>query len=287
MTIVSPLIIADSGSTKTDWAVISGDGDTFFFQTPGINPSLMDSYDIVSMLRDAYSAWDDFLDADVHFFGAGCIGGDANARVSKAVNTVLSAKSVTVRSDLDAACIALYGNKPGIACILGTGANSCHYDGCNIVANTHPLGFILGDEGSGAYIGKRLLADALKGILPSDLSSRLLQFTGLTYQQIISRVYREPFPNRFLASLTRFAAENIDREEIHNIILEAFVSFIDRNIMQYGAAVNSCTISAVGSVAFHFEFIFAEAVEVCGLRFGHVLQSPMDGLVDFFSKTNN
>lgn len=285
MSISYPLVIADSGSTKTDWAILSYDSQPFVFQTSGINPALMEVDAIISVIREAGIDWTQFHNVCVRFFGAGCIPGQSQQRVSDAIQRVIDASSVEVDTDLMAACIALHGNNPGIACILGTGANSCLYNGSSIVANTHPLGFILGDEGSGAYIGKRLLSDALKGLMANDLADKLIKFTGLDYSQIISRVYRKPFPNRFLASLTRFAADNIERDEIRNIILESFISFIDRNITPYGSTIYSQPISAVGSVAFHFEFILAEAIDTCGLQLGQVIQSPLEGLIDYYSSS--
>ncbi len=275
------VLIADSGSTKTNWAFKTSPTDVLFFSTPGINPLYQDSNSIEKMLRNTDVDWTTMRGATVRFYGAGCIGGDANNTIVTALNNVSSFDNITVMSDMMAACHALLGHKAGIACILGTGANSCCFDGEQIVANTPPLGFILGDEGSGAYIGKRLMADALKGLLPTDLSSQLLQWCELSYAEIIAKVYREPYPNRFLASLTHFAANNLHRDEIHNIILESFVSFIDRNLMRYDAELLSKPIGFVGSVAFHFEYILAEALELCGLKMGSVEQSPLERLVDF------
>lgn len=279
-----PIIIADSGSTKTDWAIVVSDGDVIRVSTPGINPLCQSSDSIAEVLLHSDLPFEKMSGADVHFYGAGCIGGEANVVVERALRSVFPAMgSITVQSDLLAACHSLSPHKAGIVCVLGTGANSCYFDGEQIVSNTHPLGYILGDEGSGAYIGKRLLSDALKGLLPSDLSDQLMQWCGLTYSEIISKVYREQYPNRFLATFTKFAMDNIHRDEIHNIILEAFVSFIDRNLVQYGASALAEPICFTGSVAFHFEFILAEAIEICGLQFGRVEQAPMDGLIEYYT----
>lgn len=279
-----PILIADSGSTKTDWALLTPDKEVIRVATSGINPLYQSSDSIAEMLSASELPVGRLAGAEVHFYGAGCVGGKANEVVSDALRKVLgSMASLSVESDLLAACHSLCGHKSGIACILGTGANSCYYDGQKVVANTHPLGFILGDEGSGAYIGKRLLSDALKGLLPTDLSQQLLQWSSLSYQEIISKVYREEYPNRFLASFTRFAVDNLHRSEIHNIILESFITFIDRNLMQYGSDALASPISFTGSVAFHFEYILAEAIEACGLQLGNVEQAPMDGLIEYYS----
>lgn len=279
-----PILIADSGSTKTDWALIRSVDEVERYSTSGINPLYQSADSIADMLLESGIPFDKISGARVYFYGAGCIGGKANETIEAALRRVMhEIEELTVESDLLAACHSLCGHEAGIACILGTGANSCYYDGERVVENTHPLGYILGDEGSGAYIGKRLLSDALKGLLPSDLSGKMMEWCGLSYSEIISKVYREEYPNRFLATFTRFAMDNIQRDEIHNIILESFITFIDRNLMQYGVEALSKPICFTGSVAFHFEYILAEAIEACGLRFGHVEQAPMDGLIEYYS----
>ena len=273
------ILIADSGSTKTDWVLITADNDVLRYTTDGINPLYQSADSITEMLQHSDLPFEQLLSSDVHFYGAGCIGGSVNDVIKDVFVKLLRSANVDVQSDLMAACHALLGNKSGVACILGTGANSCCFDGEKIVANTPPLGFILGDEGSGAYIGKRLLADALKGLLPTDLTEKLMQHIGLSYAEIIQKVYKNDYPNRFLAQLTHFAADNLDREEIHNIVLESFVTFIDRNLMRYTAEMLSRPINFVGSVAFYFEYILAEALEMCGLQIGNVEQTPIDGLI--------
>ena len=272
------ILIADSGSTKTHWALIANDGNVQHISTAGINPLYQEASEISSMLSTSDIEWGSI--EHIYFYGAGCIGGKANETITTALQSIAPQAIITIQSDLMAACHALLGNRAGIACILGTGANSCCFDGEKIVANTPPLGFILGDEGSGAYIGKRLLSDALKGILPTDISQKLMQWIGIGYAEIINKVYKQPYPNRFLASLTHFAADNIDRDEIHNIVLEAFVTFIDRNLMRYDADMLAQPINFVGSVAFNFEYILAEAIEMCGLQIGNVEQNPIDGLIN-------
>lgn len=280
----SNILIADSGSTKTDWALIGNTNNIEHISTIGINPLYQDASEISIMLSTSGIEWSNI--ERIHFYGAGCIGGKANETICTALHNVAPQATTTIQSDLMAACHALLGNKAGIACILGTGANSCCFDGEQIVANTPPLGFILGDEGSGAYIGKRLLSDAFKGLLPTDISQKLMQNIGLEYAEIIDKVYRQPYPNRFLASLTHFAADNIEREEIHNIMLESFVNFIDRNLMRYNAEMLAQPINFVGSIAFHFEYILAEAIEMCGLQIGNVEQTPIDGLISKYIEKN-
>lgn len=183
---------------------------------------------------------------------------------------------------MTAAARALCGRRRGIACILGTGSNSCLWNGEAIEANVSPLGFILGDEGSGAVLGRRLVGDCLKNRLPRGLREEFLARFDLTPAAILERVYRQPFPNRFLASLSPFLAERIDVPEIRAIVFDGFVDFFRRNVMQYDGW-DRLEIHAAGSVAYYYREVLREAAAACGLRLGTVVRSPMAGLVAYHS----
>ena len=179
-----------------------------------------------------------------------------------------------------AAARGLCGHEPGIACILGTGSNSCYYDGKNIVDNVSPLGFILGDEGSGAVLGKLFVSDLLKNQLTPGLKEKFLEQYNLTVGDIIDRVYRKPFPNRFLATFSPFISENLTDPAVHALVLNSFKSFLKRNVMQYD--FEGKPVGFVGSVAFHYREVLEEAVNDMHLKMGKIVQSPMEGLIEYY-----
>lgn len=277
------IILADSGSTKTDWCAGNTKANSRIVRTGGINPFHQSADEIekviastlVPQLEDAatYTA--------IHFYGAGCI--PEKADIVKAVlSRHFPQAHIVVESDLTGAAHALCGNTPGIACILGTGSNSCAYDGEKVVANISPLGYILGDEGSGAVLGKRLAGDCLKHQLPADLCREFLNTYELTPAQIMDKVYRQPLANRFLASLTPFLYEHRHRTEIRNLLLSCFTDFFTRNVMQYD--YRDTPVHFTGSIAFYFREEVKEAARRLGISTGRILKSPMEGLMDYHFK---
>jgi N-acetylglucosamine kinase-like BadF-type ATPase len=171
---------------------------------------------------------------------------------------------VFIDSDLLAASRALFGTGKGIACILGTGSNSCFYNGKEIKKNVSPLGFILGDEGSGAVLGRKFISDCLKNQLPVSLQKKFFSQYDVSPSEIMDRVYKQPFPNRYLASLSPFLLENIGEESIYRIVEGSFTEFFERNIKQY--AITGEGLGFVGSVAYYFQDILREVAEEMGYR---------------------
>jgi N-acetylglucosamine kinase-like BadF-type ATPase len=224
----------------------------------------------------------DYVVHSVYFYGAGCISDAVCSNVANAIRNNIKDAAVEVYTDLLAAARALLGNKPGIACILGTGSNSCYFDGTNIVENVSPLGYILGDEGSGAVLGKRLIGDVLKKQLPQELCEKFMTQYNLDPITIIQRVYREPQANRFLALVSPFLLQNIDEPAIHTLVLDSFVMFFKRNVMLYPNHKNH-KVNFVGSIAYYYKDLLAEAAAQCGCTIGTVLKSPMQGLIAFHS----
>ena len=280
MKINTKILIADSGSTTTDWIISANGNVELRFKTAGINPIYQDAESIAEMLNNSFPKFEFGDITQVHFYGAGCIGGDVNEVIINALQTILPNAEIEVNSDLLGAARALCQHEAGVACILGTGSNSGLYDGKEITANVRPLGFILGDEGSGANIGKRIVADALKGILPTQLSENLLVWCGLQYSEIIDKIYRQPYPNRFLASFARFASENISHIEIQRIVSESFDDFVTRNLLQYND-IDRIPIHFVGSVAANFNEILKSVFAKRNLNLGKIVQSPIDELAKF------
>lgn len=276
-------LIADSGSTKTDWCVISGNNVALSVKTSGINPFHQSEDVICAILADELLPQLAPVGADriseVHFYGSGC--NEALAPVVRGLLVRVLGDSVKafVYSDMLAAARAVCGRSAGIACIMGTGVNSCLYDGERIVANTRPLGFILGDEGSGAVLGKLFVNALYKGFLPKDMVGEFERWIGMGYQDIITRVYREPMANRFLAGIAPFIHGRLDQPAVRGIAVDNFREFFRRNVVQYSAA--GLPVGAVGSIAYYFQDELREAAALEGFTVGSILRSPMDGLVSY------
>ena len=276
------ILIADSGSTKTDWCVVENGVLVQQIFTKGTNPFFQSEEEISNEIATALlpELKTDEFDA-VYFYGAGCGFPDKIEIVHRAISKQLKVKgNVEVATDMLAAARGLCGREAGIACIMGTGSNSCYYDGENIVANVSPLGFILGDEGSGACLGKLMVGDLLKNQMTPELKGKFLKQFDLTPADIIDRVYRKPFPNRFLASLSPFLAQNINEPCVHELVLNSFKAFFKRNIMQYENYQN-LKVNLIGSVAFYYKEVLAEAAEAMGIQLGTIIQSPMEGLIKY------
>ena len=278
------ILIADSGSTKTDWCVVENGQPIQQISTKGINPFFQSEEEISNEIATSLlpQLKTNALDA-VYFYGAGCGFPDKIAMVHRAITKHLQIKrEVEVNTDMLAVAHGLCQHEAGIACTMGTGSNSCYYDGKQIVSNVSPLGFILGDEGSGAVLGKLLVGDILKNQMTPELKEKFLKQFSLTPADIIDRVYRKPFPNRFLASLSPFLAQNIDEPCIHALVLGSFKSFLKRNVMQYENFRNS-KVHFIGSVAFYYKTILAEAAQEMNIQLGTIIKSPMEGLIKYHS----
>ena len=270
------ILIADGGSTKIDWTVVSGISQKTF-RSPGINPVLWDIGKIEQMLQEGLPH-EILSDVEsVYFYGAGCLGRSAEKMQEALMRVVAHDAEIEVESDLLGAARALFGNERGIACILGTGSNSALYDGKEIISNIHPLGYILGDEGSGASIGKLFLNALYKGRLPESLRKDFETETGLTYDDVIDHVYRQPMANKFLASLVIFVSKR--RKECAELLNEEFDNFIEKDILPY----NHCElpVGIVGGVGYEFHEELKEIFLRHGLKLNKVVARPMENLVDY------
>lgn len=276
------ILIADGGSTKTDWSIVSGNQEIERIKTRGINPFFQTEEDISAEIGDNLVPRLKMYDPveAVYFYGAGCAFQEKKEIVRRAIAHFLPVP-VEVGSDLLAAARALCGHNPGIACILGTGSNSCLYDGKDIVRNISPLGFILGDEGSGAILGKWLVGDVLKNQLPATLQEAFFTETGLTPAMIMEKVYKQPFPNRFLASLSPFLLRHIEEPAVHDLVSDCFRAFFARNVMQYDC--RNHLVHLTGSIAWYYQDILKEIAHEFGLRLGLIVQSPIQGLIAYHS----
>ena len=211
-------------------------------------------------------------------YGAGCAFTEKNEIIRRSVTRYLPVP-VEVGSDLLAAARALCGDSPGIACILGTGSNSCLYDGKGIVKSISPLGFVLGDEGSGAVLGKLLVGDVLKNQLPAALQEAFWAESGLTPAIIMEKVYKGSFPNRFLASLSPFLLRHIEEPAIRDLVNNSFRAFFARNVMQYDYREHPVYLT--GSIAWYYQDILKDVAREFELRLGTIVQSPVQGLIHY------
>jgi len=276
-------LIADSGSSKTVWCVVNGKRKKMI-TTQGISPYFLTSEQIRQILENELSPKiNNILPEEIYYYGTGC-SNPANVKsVKMALKKVFpKASSILVNHDLMGAAKALCGNEKGVACILGTGSNSCYYNGKKIVKNSPGLGFILGDEGSGAYLGKRVVQYYLYNTFDPDLMERFKAKFNTNSVEILESVYRKPLPNRFLANFVPFLVENRGHYMIENIIEDSFNDFFFNHIYKYRESW-TMPVHFIGSVAYGFRDILKEMCDTYELQLGRVLKHPMDGLVKYHS----
>lgn len=277
------ILIADSGSTKTDWCVVLEGTPIKRITTKGINPFFQPEEEIQQELTiSLLPQLPERTVNSVYFYGAGCTPEKAPILRRAIADSLSVVGNIKAHSDMLAAARGLCGHEAGIACILGTGSNSCFYNGEDIVNNISPLGFILGDEGSGAVLGKLLVGDILKNQLSPAIKEAFLKQFDLTAPEIIDRVYRQPFPNRFLASLSPFIAQHLEEPAIRTLVFNSFTAFLRRNVMQYD--YEKYPVHFIGSVAACYKEILQEAALETGIRIGKILQSPMEGLIQYHQR---
>ena len=277
-------LIADSGATNTDWSLLQEGKVIHRFNTKGISPIFQTEDEISEEIKKhVYPQVKERTPDAIFFYGTGCIPEKIEG-VKNAIQSSFPIGKIEVYSDLVAAAHSLCGNEPGIACILGTGSNSCEWNGKDITKQVSPLGFILGDEGSGASMGKLLVGDILKNQLSEELKEKFLKQYELTPSIIIDKVYRKPFPSRFLASITPFLLQNIENNDVKNIVKKSFADFFQRNVMQYD--YKNHEVNFVGSIAHYYAAILKEVALENKITVGKIHQSPMEGLVEYYkSKT--
>lgn len=277
------ILIADSGSTKTSWCLTDKRGKTEYFLTNGINPFFRTTEDIKEeLLTKLCPEIGDEIE-QIYFYGAGIINEDKGNIVKTALQSLYPKAEIEVQSDLLAAARSTLGKEKGIACILGTGSNSCLYDGNKIIEHVPPLGFILGDEGSGAVIGRKLLGDFLKGILPEKIAEQFKIRFHLDYAGFMEGVYKKEKPNQFLAQFIPFLKENISEEYCTKLVETSFEEFINRNIRKY-SGYQQQPICFVGSVAFYLEEQLKNVFAKNKLQIKTVLKEPLNGLLNFHTE---
>ena len=278
------ILIADSGSTKIDWCLLNGKKKVAQIFTTGMNALLMTEEEMAEcIMNELMPSLRGYDVTEIYYYGAGIISEEIKNQVINALKRNMPhVNKIEVDTDLLAAARALCQREPGIACILGTGSNSCYYDGERVVDNVSPLGYILGDEGSGAVLGKLLVGDVLKKQLPEHLCEKFLKEYNLDRNTIIDRVYRKPAANRFLAQFAPFLEHNIDEPSIKAIVMRSFTDFFTRNVANY-PNYKELPCNFVGSIALLQKDTLVEAASKLGITIGTIIQAPMEGLIKYHS----
>lgn len=281
------ILITDSGSSKCTWCFAQGTEKQIRITTTGINPSTQEREVILQIIRQelfpALQKQESIFSAakpeKIFFYGAGCTEARKNF-MAEILQECFETEIIEVYSDMLGAARSMFQRNTGIACILGTGANSCLYNGEDIIAQTPAMGYILGDEGSGAYLGKMLVRALFKGRMPAHLMQAFQKEYQLDLPTVIERTYRTPMANRFLASLTPFLHQYRTEKEIHELLCNAFDDFIFFNLESYRTKSNK--VSFIGSIAFYFQEELDSCLKNRGFQMERVIRDPMDGLLEYY-----
>ncbi|MDR1883256.1 MAG: hypothetical protein LBR26_10835 [Prevotella sp.] len=274
------ILIAESGSTKTEWCLVDRMGIVAHFLSDGINPFFQTRKEISRLIRIQLPQI--FFRAKfnaIYFYGAGCSSLEKKGIVKASFEAQFKTPTV-IESDLLGSARALFQNKAGIACILGTGSNSCFYDGTDIIKNIKPLGYILGDEGSGASMGKAFVSDCLKGLAPPELEKLFYEKYKVTPDEIIDYVYTKPFPNRLLSVMSYFLYDYPDNPYVQNLVYHNLRSFFERNILQYD--YTRYPIRFVGTVANMYAGIIREIAGELDIHIDTIIENPIKGLIEYY-----
>jgi glucosamine kinase len=284
------ILIADSGSTKTDWRLINDNNETYQFNTMGFNPYFQDSTVIANELKQKLLPEINKIITKennalhIYFYGAGCSSVEKCDIVETAIRHVFPKAKIEIEHDLLAAARALCGNKEGIAAIMGTGSNSCYYNGEKIMSNVASLGYILGDEGSGAYIGKHFICDYLNKDIPQHIADHFRKTYQLSKENILDAVYTQPMPGKFLASFSRFINQHRNEPYFIDLVEHNFEMFFNKHICKY-ENYQKINLSCLGSVAYYYSDTLHKVAEKKGVTINKVIESPIADLTAYhFSK---
>lgn len=273
------ILLAESGSTKTEWALVDKNGIVEHFLSDGINPFFQSRKEISRLVRlQLPPVFFKTKCSNIYFYGAGCSSLEKKNIIKASLEAQFKTPSI-IESDLLGSARSLFQNEAGIACILGTGSNSCLFDGEEIVKNVKPLGYILGDEGSGASLGKAFLSDCLKGIAPKELIDPFYQKYKIDPDEIMDYIYSKPFPNKLLSVLSFFLYEYLEHPYINDLVRTSLRSFFERNVLQYD--YKKYPIRFVGSIAKMYSFILRDIAQDLGIYIDLIIENPINGLIDY------
>ncbi len=269
------ILIADSGSTKTDWRLIDEEKKIQQFQTQGISPYFQTTEEIAKTIKLELKL--NASPKEIYFYGTGCKAEDKKQIVKNALQNCFKSSNIFIESDMLAAARALCGNNQGIATIMGTGSNTCFYDGKIIIKTTTSTGFILGDEGSGAHIGKTFIQAFLNDELPENILKTFNSRFNISKDEIIHKVYKEPMPNRYIASYSKFVYQNIKEQFMIDLLVNCFNQFFDKHVCKYDN-YKEISLSCTGSVAFYYSNIIRAIAAERGIKIGTIVESPIAAL---------
>jgi glucosamine kinase len=277
------ILVADSGSSKTDWMGYSPN-ETISFSTKGINPYFLSAQDIFKLfsVTKEIAGYADLV-KEIYFFGAGCSSPDKHEVVSNGLSLFFPNAFISVDHDLMGSAYATCGNEAGLTCILGTGSNISYYDGSVLYSDKHGLGYVLGDEGSGTWFGRTLITRYLYNLMPEDLGKTFFKEFQVDKETVITNVYQKPFPNVYLASISRFMSNHMDHPFITDLLREGFQVFVDSNIKDYPEQ-SDLECHFVGSIAYFYQAILREVCESNNVKVGKILQKPIEGIYNYILK---
>lgn len=275
------ILIADSGASKSDWVLIDNSGEQMGFQLAGLNPYYLSTADTLKIISKEIIPFIESKKVEqLFFYGAGCSSVYKCMMLEEAFQQLFKNAEIQIESDLLGTARALFGKKEGIACILGTGSNSCYYDGEKIIKNVVSLGYFFGDEGSGAHMGKTFIKDYLMESLPENIHDAFKKEYNYTRDNILDAVYNLPFPNRFLASFCEFYADHVSKKYIFDLITNSFREFILNQLEKYDK-LKGVPISFTGSVAYFFEPLLRQVCHEFGLKIEQIKRSPIHALAEY------
>jgi N-acetylglucosamine kinase-like BadF-type ATPase len=275
------ILIADSGSTKTEWILVNDHGDKEYYHTDGLNPYFMSIEQLISAIDNGLRKTIENASIDaIYFYGSGCGSEASKEIVRKAISACFSGSQIYIETDLLAAAKACFWDQPGVACILGTGSNSCLYDGQTIVQKIPSLGFTLGDEGSGGYFGKRILRSYFYEFMPHDLRQIMEERYDMRLEKILEKVYKQPKGNRFVASFSQILGDFPDHPFIKEIVQSGFIDFADKQLGYFGDITDK-EIGFVGSIAAIHKQILEQVLADRGLKLGIIVRKPIERLVEY------
>lgn len=277
------ILIADSGASKTDWRILNADGGIEQAQSIGYNPYYQPIEQFDQEVREVLVPQVKHRVEKIFYYGTGCSSDKNRQMIRMALERYFTDAHIEVWHDLLAAARALCGEDPGIACILGTGSNSCYYDGVRIVENVTSLGYVLGDEGSGAWMGKKIVADYLRKDLPEKLWDYFKKRFPMDRDEILSRVYSQEMPSRFLGSFSHFIFQHLKEPYCYKLVYDGFSEFMEKNVMRY-EKYDELKVHFVGSVAFYFSDILRQVANDKGITVKNILESPIAGLTLYHKK---
>ena len=276
------MLIADSGASKTDWRLVSGSaiGQA---KTPGLNPYQLSFTEITDILEKELKPELGATVDTIFFYGAGCLLPDKKNKIRSALQMAFPEASINVDTDMVGACLAVSGAEPSIVCILGTGANSCVFDGSVITTTQPSLGFMLGDEGSGSYLGRKLIQHYFRGTMPGNMREDFEKMFDLNPDAVLDRIYRKPMAAKYLANFTRVMIDHKDHPYVYDLVHRAFLKFFDHYVLKYPEH-DTLPVHFVGSFAFYYNSILRVAARAKNIALGRIIESPIAGLTLYHQK---